>query len=115
MSSAGLLVMLIIQILFALFFYKISLKTIISPSKIIINFKFFESRTILKSKIKHLEIVNYGFVGGWGLRGSTKYGSVYNVKGKTGLYIILNNNEKLCIGTQKEKELYLIIKNYLND
>lgn len=60
------------------------------------------------------EVINYGFVGGWGIRLWTKYGTVYNIKGKMGLAITLKNGDKFLIGTQKEEELRLIIDQYQN-
>jgi hypothetical protein len=52
-----------------------------------------------------MKVLNYGFVGGWGVRLWTKYGTVYNVKGNIGLAIELKNGTKFLIGTQKEIEL----------
>lgn len=57
------------------------------------------------NEIKNIEVINYGFVGGWGIRLWTKYGTVYNMKGNKGLAIELNNGKKFLIGTQKETEL----------
>ena len=60
--------------------------------------------------MKHAEIVNYEFVGGWGIRLWTKYGTVYNTKGDKGLAIELQNGKKFLIGTQKATELSKIIE-----
>jgi hypothetical protein len=62
------------------------------------------------TEIKKVEVVNYGFVGGWGIRLWTKYGTVYNIKGNKGLAIELFNGKKYLIGTQKEIELNEIVK-----
>lgn len=57
--------------------------------------------------------MNYGFVGGWGVRLWTAFGTVYNVRGKMGLAIKLKDGTKFLIGTQKEMELKsVIIKKY---
>lgn len=69
----------------------------------------FEEKICLEGYSKS-GLVNYGFVGGWGIRLGTKYGTVYNTKGNKGLFILLNNGKKYCIGTQKEDELREIIK-----
>ncbi|WP_282032750.1 hypothetical protein [Aequorivita sinensis] len=59
--------------------------------------------------VKSAEVVNYGFVGGWGIRLGTKYGTVYNIKGNRGLAIELLNGKKFLTGTQKETELREIL------
>ena len=61
-------------------------------------------------EIKKVEIVTYGFVGGWGIRLWTKYGTVYTIKGNKGLAIELLNGKKFLIGTQKETELNKIVE-----
>ncbi|MGB1037664.1 MAG: hypothetical protein ACPGYY_03385 [Bacteroidia bacterium] len=66
------------------------------------------------NNIEHLEVVNYGFVGGWGIRHGTKYGTVYNTSGQIGLAIKLKNNKKFLIGTQKGEELKQIVEKWKN-
>ena len=61
-------------------------------------------------EIKNAEIVNYGFVGGWGIRLWTQYGTVYNMKGNKGLAIELLNGKNFLIGTQKPKELTAMLE-----
>ncbi len=63
-----------------------------------------------QSEIRNVEVVNYGLVGGWGIRRWTKYGTVYTVKGNKGLAVELLNGKKFLIGTQKENELKEIVK-----
>lgn len=65
---------------------------------------------MLCKDIKSAKVVNYGFVGGWGIRLWTAYGTVYNIKGNKGLAIELFNGEKFLIGTQKENELKIIVE-----
>ncbi|MCO4822597.1 MAG: hypothetical protein KC469_11050 [Flavobacteriaceae bacterium] len=72
-------------------------------------FPFVKKRVHWK-EIKSAEIVNYGFVGGWGIRLWTKYGTVYNTKGNTGLAVVLLNGKKFLIGTQKASELNKLVK-----
>lgn len=60
--------------------------------------------------VKQAKVVDYGFVGGWGIRFGTEYGTVYNIKGKKGLAIELNNGKKFLIGTQKEEELNEVLQ-----
>ncbi|PCJ66450.1 MAG: hypothetical protein COA58_06645 [Bacteroidetes bacterium] len=66
------------------------------------------------SEIDNLEVVDYGFVGGWGIRTGTKYGTVYNTSGRIGLAIKLKSGKKFLIGTQKENELKKIIEKWKN-
>ena len=49
-------------------------------------------------------------MGGWGIRLWTKYGTVFNIKGKKGLAIELYSGKKFLIGTQKEIELIEFVK-----
>ena len=56
-------------------------------------------------QIDTAEVINYGFVGGWGIRYSANYGTVYNTKGKMGVLIKLKKGGKFIIGTQRPEEL----------
>lgn len=42
--------------------------------------------------------------GGYGIRYS-KNGTAYNIKGKTGLQLVMKNGKRILIGTQRSKEL----------
>jgi len=88
-----------------IFLYFLKLKTEITEEGIKMSFSPFVKKNIAWKDIKKTEVLNYGFVGGWGIRFWTKYGTVYNVKGNKGLAIKLTNGKKFLIGTQKEKEL----------
>lgn len=90
-------------------FMFIRLKTVIDNEKIQISFFPFTRKNVKWDDIESVKIVDYGFVGGWGIRLGTKYGTVYNIKGSKGLAIELKNGKKFLIGTQKEKELNNII------
>ena len=72
-----------------------------------ISFKFFPfvKKEFMWSEISSARVVDYGFVGGWGIRLYTSYGTVYNVKGSKGLAIELKNGKKFCLGTQRPEEL----------
>lgn len=104
-------------ILFAIFIFSLlglfilmKLKTEINNDKIKMSFFPFVQKTTKWTEIKSAEVVNYGFVGGWGIRLWTEYGTVYNIKGNKGLAIELLNGKKYLIGTQKEIELNKIVK-----
>lgn len=97
--------------LFAIF----RLKTTIDREAIRFRMYPLVSKTFLWEDIRSAEVVNYGFVGGYGIRVGSKYGTVYNIKGKTGLAIVLKNGRKLCLGTQRGDELKRVIRKCLTD
>lgn len=91
-------------------FWRIRLNTKIDQNEIQMKFLPFVKKQIPWKIIKNAEIVNYGFVGGWGIRLWTKYGTVYNIKGDKGLAIELLDGRKFLIGTQNDTELKKIIE-----
>lgn len=110
MSDIGLVVFAIFIFSLVGLFILMKLKTTIDTNKIEMNFFPFVRKTTKWTEIKKIEVVNYGFVGGWGIRLWTKYGTVYNIKGNKGLAIELLNGKKYLIGTQKETEMNEIVK-----
>lgn len=109
MSDADLwFLSLLIFSVIALFWF-IKLTTEIDMNHISMIFTPFIKKSIRWSDVKRAKVVDYGFVGGWGIRFWTKYGTVYNIKGKIGLAIELNDGSKFLIGTQKGEELKEII------
>lgn len=107
------LVVFIFGIAFLAFFRIMNLQTEIDQQKIFIRFYPILSKTFLWKDVQSAELIDYGFVGGWGIRYFTKYGTVYNVKGNKGLAIVLNNGKKLLIGTQKKDELIRFLEERL--
>jgi hypothetical protein len=112
MSNQGLIIFSIFIYLIIYLFYSIKLKTVISTDEIYFKFIPFLSQKVKKDDISSLEIVNYGFVGGWGIKYGSKFGTVYNIGGNKGLAIKLKNGKKFLIGTQKNKELERIVKEF---
>ena len=82
--------------------YFTRLKTEIDQNGIRMIFFPFVKKEINWKEIKKAEIVNYGFVGGWGIRLSTKYGTVYNTRGNKGLAIELLNGKNFPSGPKKK-------------
>jgi len=111
MSDTGMIIFLVFMLVFLFFFWKMQLITEITNEHIDMKFFPFSNKTITWSEVESAEVINYGFVGGWGVRIGTKYGTVYNTSGKIGLAIKLKSGKKICIGTQKGEEL----KSILND
>lgn len=109
MSDTGLIIWVVAMLALMVFFRSMKLNTHINDSYIRITFFPLMRKTIAWNEVKHAEVLNYGFVGGWGIRLWTKYGTVYNVKGKEGLQLVLKNGKKYLIGTQKPEEIRKII------
>ena len=80
------------------------LTTTITEEVIKIHFFPFLKREWKWTELQMVEVIDYGFVGGWGIRIWTGYGTVYNVRGSKGLHIKTDSKEYV-IGTQKEQEL----------
>lgn len=70
------------------------LKTTINETEIRMSFFPFVKKKINWSEVKKAEVIDYGFVGGLGIRLWTTYGTVYNMKGNKGLAIELLNGKK---------------------
>lgn len=110
LPNFGLILFLIFMLGFIFLFWSMKLSTEINEELIKMNFFPFVNKNIKWDEIQSAEVVNYGFVGGWGIRMTNRYGTVYNTSGNKGLAIVLKNGKKLCIGTQKETELKAVIE-----
>lgn len=110
MSYFGLIIFCVLIFSLVAMFWIMRLKTEIDQNEIRMNFFPFIKKQVNWNEIKTAQIVNYGFVGGWGIRLWTKYGTIYNTKGNKGLSIELKNGEKFLIGTQKETQLNNILQ-----
>lgn len=114
MSDLGLILFAILVFVFVSFFIIMRLDTVIDSSGIKMYFVPLVKREVKWEDVKSLSVVNYGFVGGWGIRFGSSYGTIYNVKGKMGIAIELRNGKKFLIGTQKPEEIQRIIDRYFN-
>lgn len=99
------LTLVVVLFLSVVLFLLLRLSTVVKSDTISIVYFPLVWKTIRLSDIADMEVINYGFVGGWGVRWFTQYGTVYNVRGNKGLYINLKNSKQLVIGTQKPEEL----------
>ena len=113
LPDCGLIIFTLFIFLLIALFAIVRLDTEINEDEIRINFYPFIKRHVNWNDVKSAEVVKYGCVGGWGIRFSTKYGTVYNIKGNKGLAIKLTNGKKILIGTQKEEELKKIVENIM--
>ena len=108
-SDVGLILFCLFIFSLLILFLALRLKTDIDENEIRVQFFPFFKRQVAWKEIKSAKIVNYGFVGGWGIRLGTKYGTVYNTTGNKGLAVELLSGKKFLIGTQKETELNEIL------
>ena len=97
------------------FFLITKLKTEIDQEELRLKFFPFTKKTVKWSEVKSAKVIQYGFVGEWGIRLYTQYGTVYNTRGNKGLAIELKNGNKFLIGTQKQIELTKIIEKLLSE
>ena len=105
MSNNALVIFAILMFGAMWFFSLIKMTTIINEQEIRMDYSPFGNKQTQWVDIEAAQVVNYGFVGGWGLRLTSKYGTVYNVKGNKGLALTLKNGRKYLIGTQRPEEL----------
>lgn len=115
MSNTGLVIWILVTLLITFLFMKLQLRTEINNDRIKIKFTPFTNRDLRWTEVSKADVLNYGFVGGWGVRLHTKYGTVYNTKGNIGLAIELKNGKKLCVGTQREEELRAVMESIKRD
>lgn len=91
-------------------FSKMNLQTTITSERIKMKYFPFGSKNITWDEVESAEVINYGFVG-YGMRLTSKYGTVYNTAGKYGLLIKLKSGKKFTIGTQRKEDM----EEFLND
>ena len=114
LSNQGLILFSVLILGVLLLFWFMKLETDINQDRINFRLVPFVKRTYLWQDIKSVEVLKYGFVGGWGIRLKTKYGTVYNMSGDRGLAIELKDGKKLLLGTQQAKELESVISDIGN-
>ena len=105
MSDLGLIIFLIGMLLVFFFFWKLKMRTIITRDHLHIKFIPLANKRIRWKDVESAQIVKYSPMVGYGLRFSSLYGTVYNVKGRKGLALKLKNGKKLMIGTQRSREI----------
>ena len=111
MSDIGMILLMLFTSSLLLFFFLLKLQTKIDKQGIKMSFFPLTKKEIPWDQIDTAEVINYGFVGGWGIRYSSNYGTVYNTKGKMGVLIKLKDGGKFVIGTQRPEELKSFLDN----
>jgi hypothetical protein len=109
-TDMGLIIFAISIFMLIVLFWIVRLKTEIDQNEIRMSYFPFMKKRVSWKEVKNAKVLNYGFVGGWGIRVWTKYGTVYNTMGNKGLAIQLTNGKKFLIGTQKESELRKVVE-----
>jgi hypothetical protein len=112
MSDEGLLVFFLFSLLFVVFNLIVRMETELNSEGIHLRFRPFLKREFRWDEVREAEVIRYGFVGGWGIRLWTRYGTVYNVSGAMGLVIRLKNGKRLVIGTKKSEEMKAVLGQY---
>lgn len=110
MSDTGLIIFAIAMSAFTGIIYLMRLSMNINERGIFVRFFPLFSRKVNWEDIGSLEIVKYGFVGGYGIRLTQKFGTVYNMNGKWGLLIVLKGGSKFCVGTRNKEALEKVIR-----
>ena len=116
-----LIVSFIILLSLTILFFLLKLTTRIDEKGI--HYKFFPFHFSLKTipwdAISSAEVRKYNAIseyGGWGLKGgfpfNRKRGKAINVSGNVGIQLVLKNDKKLLIGTQKENDVKRVLETY---
>jgi len=105
MSDSGLIIFAVLLLALCALFGFIHLDTRIDKTHVKFTFIPFLKKSVEWKNIKSARVVDYGTVGGWGIKHSKDYGTVYATGGDMGLAIAMQNGDKFVIGTQKESEL----------
>lgn len=107
-SDMGLLIILIGVLMLDVLFFTMKLSTHINAEHIEMRYFPLVKKRVKWTEVAHADVVDYGFVG-YGIRLFTRYGTVYNVKGRKGLAIELKNGKKFLIGTQRAHDLIQLL------
>jgi len=114
MSDLGLIIFALGMAALVYFIYYIQLRTWIHPDRIVVSFPpFFRKKQFVIYEIASAKVVTYGMLVGYGLRYSSKYGTVYNIKGNKGLALTMKNGKKYMIGTQHPAQVEEVVKHQL--
>jgi hypothetical protein len=112
MSNLSLAILSVCLLSIITWAYKsVKLTTIIDDEKIAFgwNMPTGELNEIPLHEISEWSIIKYSFVG-YGYRVSRKYGSVHNLSGNKGLFIVTRSGDKILIGTHKLRELKMLLE-----
>ncbi|MCZ4408420.1 hypothetical protein O3Q51_06345 [Cryomorphaceae bacterium 1068] len=105
MSDTGLIVFAVSMYTFPVLFGILRLDTTIDSESISFHFVPFLKKSFKWTNVESAKVLEYGTEGGWGIKHSSKYGTVYSTGGDYGMAVKMKDGRKFVIGTQKEEEL----------
>jgi hypothetical protein len=108
-SDLGLVLFFAGTLLIIGLFWYLELRTEIDETGIRVRLRPISKEFFTWDQIEHAEIITYGFVG-YGLRFSSKYGTVYNARGNKGLSIRLKSGSRYVIGTQNPDDISQVLR-----
>lgn len=94
--------------LFAGWFLTLRLYTEVADRQLRVRLWPFVNRKIPFERIQTAEVRQYRPIreyGGWGVRYSWRHGKAYNARGNRGVQLVLNDGEKVLVGSQMPEEL----------
>ena len=108
------LLTLLVSILLIMFFFGLTLHTLIDKNGIYYRFAPIQrkERWVKWSDVKDVHIRKYKPIaeyGGWGFRNG-RSGKALNISGNMGLQIVFTNGKRLLLGTRKPEELERALK-----
>ena len=113
MDNISLLITFTINLMISVLFFLFRLETSITKNQISVRFFPFHLKPIVftHDQIKTLFVREYKPIreyGGWGLKGSPS-NKAYNVSGNIGLQLVLNDGNKILIGTRERNKMQEIV------
>ncbi|MCB0806464.1 MAG: hypothetical protein KDC05_11750 [Bacteroidales bacterium] len=125
MSNTGLILTAIFSIIamlgITILFYTMRMITEIREDGILFRYPplLNKEKVIPKNEISIFEVRTYQPIreyGGWGIKVSAgKNGKAYNVRGKTGLQLVLKSGEKILLGTQRGPAILTAMNKMMNN
>lgn len=110
LSDEGAIILLGGWFIFLYFFlFYLELRTEVDEKGIRVRLRGLSTEHFSWENIGSTELITYRFVG-YGLRLLTRYGTVYNMRGKKGLAIYLHEGGRYLVGTQKPEALLACLK-----
>lgn len=110
-STLGISLLGILIIALILFFSFLRMKTKINKEGIFLDYFPLARFQYGWDQIEAATIVKYDSIQ-YGIRKHTEYGTTYNTKDQYGLFVILTNGDKFCIGTDHPEEIQETIDYY---
>lgn len=110
LSDTGLIIYAGLSFAFVGMFYFVKLILTVDEQGIHVHYFPILRREASWDQIRKCEMIKFGFIGGYGIRLTSRYGTVYNARGRMGLQIYLKNGKKFCVGTQRAEDLKSVIE-----